>query len=212
MVLIPWRAGCPHRERALGWVTQQLGHAVILGTHDEGPWCKAKALADAVARSDADVLVVHDADVWCDGLDEAISQVQAGAAWAVPHRMVHRLTEEATADRLAGGTATDLEQRPYLGYPGGGITVLRRDVWDRVPLDPRFAGWGQEDEAWALALTTMFGAPWRGRADLIHLWHPPQERKSRAVGSDESKRLLRHYQRARRSPVLMTELLQEVTP
>jgi len=43
-------------------------------------------------------------------------------------------------------------QRPYPGYPGGGITVLPRSTYTEVPLDLRYEGWGQEDESWAHAL------------------------------------------------------------
>lgn len=166
---------------------------VIVGSH-EGPWRKGVAVADALTRTDADVLVVSDADVVCDDLPDAIAAVVAGAAWAVPHTRVRRLTTAATDQVLAGAIPHGpLEERPYRGILGGGIVVLPRDVYVEAPIDPRFVGWGQEDESWGLALSNRYGWPVRGSGDLWHLWHPPQPRTSRGVGSAESLDLFRQY-------------------
>lgn len=68
---------------------------------------------------------------------------------------------------------------------------------------------GQEDSSWAIGLETLVGPAWRGKAPLIHLWHPPQERWNRRHGSRESRDLYRRYQAARRDPNLMRALIQE---
>jgi hypothetical protein len=145
---------------------------------------------------------VCDADVWCDGLDEAFAAVRDGAAWAVPHGKVHRLTPQATeAVYESGLLAGELEQRPYLGHAGGGIVVLSRELWEQVPIDPRFVGWGREDDAWAKALTTLAGKPWRADHPLWHLWHPPQDRPSRTRGSRPTERLWQQYRTADRQRI-----------
>lgn len=203
-LLVPWRPGDAHREAAWSLLKAHhlaAGRTVIEGGCD-GPWRKAVAIADALSRSTADLLVIHDADVLTDGLDEGIAAVHGGAAWAVPHWRVHRLAE----GQQPGGV---LAQPAYPGYAGGGITVIRRDVYEDCPLDPRFAGWGQEDESLALALECLHGKPWRGSADLWHWWHPPQPRQSRVVGSDESKALHRLYKNSARNRTLMRELIEE---
>jgi hypothetical protein len=100
-----------------------------------------------------------------------------------------------------------LQQRPYLGVPGGGIMVLSRETYEQVPLDWRFKGWGQEDEAWGAALAAVAGKGWRGTEPLYHLWHPPQPRQNRAIGSDESRHLRNLYLKARRFPDEMEALL-----
>lgn len=211
-VVIPWRGGCPHREAALAWVLARwrtAGYEPVIGEAPAGPWCKAAAVADALPRTAGDVVVVADADVWCEGVEQAIAAVVDGAPWAIPHAMVHRLTEDATGAVLAGAPLGGaVAQRPYLGYPGGGITVVPRRTYERVPLDHRFAGWGQEDEAWALALAMLAGTPWRGSAPLWHLWHPPQQRDSRRWGSDASRALLERYWRAS-TPEAMRSVLDE---
>lgn len=200
-VVVPWR---PAPDRVLIWADlrqrwEALGYQVIEGACPDGPWSKGAAVADGMSRAEG-VVVVADADVWCDGTDEAVAAVEAGAKWAVPHFRVLRW----------GGHGRALAEPPYPGRIGGGLVVLTRATYDRVPMDPRFHGWGQEDEAWGLALRTMLGKPWRGYADLNHYWHEPAPRDSRAVGSDESAALYRRYAAASRNPALMRELLEEV--
>lgn len=68
---------------------------------------------------------------------------------------------------------------------------------------------GQEDESWALALTCLHGQPWRGDADLIHLYHPPAPRVSRRKGSPESWALYRRYRDAARDRAAMSRLVKE---
>lgn len=208
-VVVPWRGGCPHRERVLGWAQGRYPWPVILARGPE-PWCKGAAVNPWVAEIDG-VVVVADADVWCDGLSQAVEAVEGGAPWAIPHGDVHRLTQEATEAVLAGADwrGQPLEQAPYRGIRGGGYVVARAEVLREIPLDPRFTGWGQEDVSWGLALATLLGEPWRGEADLVHLWHPPQERMTRKYGSMEGRALYRRYARASHDPAEMQALIGE---
>lgn len=209
-VILPYGGSCPHRQAALDWVRGRYQWPVTIATAPPGPWCKAAAVMPAVERSTADVLVVADADVFSDGVGEAIHAVSGGAAWAIPHLNVCRLTPDATTALLAGEeSAASYDEKPYRGIEGGGIIVARRETLLEIPLDPRFIGWGQEDESHGVALHTLAGEPWRGTHDLIHLWHPPQPRASRARGSHEGWRLRRRYLKARRDPAQMRELLEE---
>lgn len=198
-VLIPWKPK-PGRERVYDYVRSRWEHAgftIIEGTAPEGEWRKAVAVADAAARASSTIVVVADADVWCDGLSEAVRAVEHGAAWAVPHMRVHRLTEAATDLVLAGGElGGEVEQPPYRGTEGGGLVVAPLATLQDIPPDPRFAGWGGEDHSWSCALTTLAGPRWRGAADLYHLWHPPQQatdRFGRKFGSRDNTILARRY-------------------
>lgn len=203
-VLIPFGNGTPWREQALDytktWYTEHLENVRIVTGFSAEPWCKAEAVADALSRSTEPVVIVADADSVTGGLKEAVRAVRDGAAWAVPHLKVYRMSQAATKGIYGGaspGSLTGqnrwLDQSPYKGYEGGGITVLRREVYLNCPLDPAFRGWGQEDEAWAMALNSLHGPPWRGRAPLYHLWHEKPERKSRYAGSDASVARLQEY-------------------
>ena len=216
--LIPWQAGCEHRAAALEWVLGQYAEnfphwEVVVCELPEGePWNKAKALQAGIEASKRHELVVmNDADVWCAGLQEAIDVLDE-YEWSVPHKGVFRLSQKATQRVLEGAEflTDDLEERAYQGTTGGGIVAMHAETFRRVPLDPRFEGWGQEDDAWSLALHMLAGHPWRGKTPLYHLWHPPQERLNRRIGSTQSKALLRRYGQAR-TPEDMQSLIDEVS-
>lgn len=220
-VLVPWRPGCPYREKAWEWVQaryaeQQPDWEVVTGSCPEGPFSRSLAILDAASRATGQVLVVTDADVWCDGTALAVEKATQHG-WAIPHLLVHRLSEAATMRVLRGADwrgqslSTDNPQdaRPYRGHEAGTLLVLTRAALYQAPPDRRFAGWGQEDDAWSAALNTLVGRPWRGDADLVHLWHPAQPRRSRRVGNDANRRLARRYHNARRAPDLMRALVEE---
>lgn len=217
-VLVPWRGGCQSRDDAFAWVRLQYERAhpdwrLIRCQAPVGPWVKALAVMPVIAECSDGVLVIADADVWCEGLAEAVSDVQEGAAWAIPHGGVFRLSEQATAEVFAGGELredAELTRPAYKGTEGGGFVIARRDTLLDIPLDPRFVGWGNEDDSWGIALRCLAGAPKRGRRPpLFHLWHPPQDRLTTRWGSAESKRLYKRYHAAREAPDAMRTLIEE---
>lgn len=226
-VLVPFTPGsCAHRDRSWDWVRTRLESCfpdwqIVVGTCP-GTWSKGVALADAASRADGDVLVMHDADVFTsiESLAESVEQVQAGAPWSVPHMLVHRLTPKASEQVLASdpkkATAADRARREvvryrYPGQPGGGIAVLTRSAWDQVPVDPRFLGWGGEDEAWGIALDATIGRHHRGQAPLLHLWHPlqPTHAHNRAV-LPSTQELVDRYKATQGRPDEVARILQEV--
>jgi hypothetical protein len=220
-VVVPFRGGCPHRERAWRWVRARYQEIhpdweVVEAPAPEGAWCKGAAINPAVEASEAEIVIQADADCWTDGLADGVAAVEAGAGWAIPHLKVWRLSEEATAAVLGGADWEQetrreggLAQRSYNGLAGGGLVVARRETLLEVPIDERFRGWGGEDEAHSFALNALVGPPWRGTADLYHLWHPPQERLTRRRGSKESWALRNRYAAARGRPDRMRRLLEE---
>jgi hypothetical protein len=193
-------------------VHERIAYPVTVAAGGE-PWCKGRALWNAIRRSHADVLVIHDADCWTDGLEAAVAACAApsGDSWAIPHRTLRRLSDDGTAAVLAGADWRDqpLAERPYVGVVGGGVVCIRRDVALDVPMDPRMVGWGGDDEAWAMALWMLHGPPWRGDSDLVHLYHPPQRRLNRRIGSEENWALYQRYRQARRDRALMLQLVAE---
>lgn len=218
-VIVPWRGGCAYRERAWTWVQRQyrrLGITVVRADYENTlPWCKALAVMPCVRRAADDVVAIADADVWSEGIVSAMRAITCGVAmWSMPHNKVLRLTEEVTAmflrDDAAWTRATPTyERRPYVGVPGGGVVVAHRDTLLEVPLDSRFKGWGQEDEAFGYALRTLCGEPWRAGHDLIHLWHPRQPRLSDRRGSVEGWELYKRYAMAIGDRETMRSLIQE---
>lgn len=210
-LLVPLATTCPHRQRAWAWLEaryreRQPDWEIVTGTTD-GAWSKGAAVADALGRTSAELLIVADADVWCDQLPDFVAAVAAGTHdWATPHRRIVRLNEQATDLLVAGELALDsiphrrmLDQAEYDGYLGGGIVVVPRPLYEQCPLDPRFEGWGGEDESWGRALATLTGSRRRrlhGDHVLWHLWHPPQERENRRMGNAANRALMERYRQA----------------
>lgn len=214
-VVVPFAGTDLHRHRALTatvWQYRRRGWFVNVGRGSD-PWIKAAAVMPLVDATTSDVVIVADADciVEGDGLEAAVAAVRQGAPWAIPHRWLVRLSRTAT-DRfhaLEEWDDGDWDEPPQIGWEGGGVVVARADTLRRIPLDPRFVGWGGEDESWALALRVLAGDPFRSKARLIHLWHPPQPRRDRRRGSEANWRLVRRYAAARNDPTRMAALIRE---
>lgn len=163
-VVIPWRGGDADRERALHFVIdcyRALGWPVTIGGHTIGPWNKPKAIANAVAGTDADILVIADGDVLCDKVEEAVDRC---VTYVQPWRRIYRLSKKATDLVYAGADPKDIYREPdmlhrrvYGGVVGGGLLVCKREVYESCPLDPRFEGWGGEDVSWGHALQALHG-------------------------------------------------------
>jgi hypothetical protein len=217
-VLIPFASGDAHRVANLEHVTRWYegqGWPVHVAGDDGHPsgWSKATAVKNALALADpgADTLVIADADCLCDGVVEAVEQVQGRHVWASPHASINRLSLAATRLVLAGEAphfGMELCFKQYRGVAGGGITVVRRDVYEQVPLDPRFVVTHGEDTSWSLALRCMVGRPWRGAWPLWHLWHPAVPPMGARYA--QNKNLHQRYLHARK-PAQMRALLAEIT-
>jgi hypothetical protein len=209
-VIIPFAGADPYRQRALTWATERCNFPYKLAVGDL-PFNKAMTLMPAIERSSAKIVVAHDADVWTPGLANAIQAVEDGAAWAIPHWSVYRLSEDATRAVLGGSgwPGQPLARPVYTGVAGGGVVVALRDTLLDIPMDPRFQGWGQEDESWAMALWCLLGEPWRGEDPLVHLWHPLEDRDGQRTGNQVSWTLRNRYASVRYDQPGMRQLLQE---
>lgn len=214
--VLPYRSdGSPERRRNLEaiqsrWIAE--GVSVVKGEGKDGPWSKGSAVWEAMTLVETRWAVISDADVWTDGVVEALRGMErTGRRWAVPYGKVYRLTDEATERWIEHGRPVNptFDRWPYEGHAGGGIVVMRTEDYSRVPMDPRFLGWGQEDDAWSLALHLLLGRPYRVRCGLWHLWHPPQEKMNDYAGSQESLDLYARYRACRRDPKAMRCLLGE---
>ena len=179
-VVVPWRAGDADRESAWaycrGW-WDAMGWPVIEVEHASGePFNRSWCINEGARRSDFDVLVAIDADVFADDPQQVYDGVQRAADTGrliVPHTVGADLTRAGTSrlvsgrggwQRLTGATRDPCTSR---------ITIVRRDLFELVGgFDERFRGWGHEDIAfWAAAVCArgveqLPGTTW-------HLWHKP---------------------------------------
>ena len=219
-MIVPWKPGCPYREASWRHIQQWFkdnapdSWQIIEAQYDGHPFNKAQAVRDGFAKSFGKIIIVHDSDLFCEGLFEAVERVKGRNQWAIPHTLVYRFTEDASQQILDGTNWHEVKdqthEKPYKGVIGGGIVVLKRELFERCPPDVRFVGWGGEDEAWGYALQLVSNqAAARGRHPIIHLWHPPQERMTRAYGSLESKQLIDRYRSAARRRQAMINLVKE---
>lgn len=162
---------------------------IVEGFAPAVPWRKGEALREAVEKCRGKIAIVADADCLLDlhALTDAVRLVESQEApWVVPHKLVHRLTQSATAEQLRQPSRpgldppppTALARRAYVGFPAGGCLVLSRpNLQATGGIPAQFMGWGGEDEALAVILDTLLGPHRRLDSTLIHLWHPPQPDK-----------------------------------
>jgi len=186
-VLIPFASTDPIRLANLAtirrWYLERFPDADLVIAGDGGNragWCKARAVENAMASTDAATLIVADSDCLCDGVLPAVAAVRSGAhRWAFPHNEIRRLNPAASAEVRNGAAPTldmPLEFKAYPAVAGGGICIVTRDAYDVAPIDQRFVVTHGEDVAWARALGYLCGRPWhqiRGGTPLYHLHHPP---------------------------------------
>lgn len=223
-VVIPWGGPGVHdpwRQEALAWVCAQLArHApkwqVVLGqVPPDAPWSKGRAVWDALDQCTGDTLVIHDADSWSGGTSKAALWATQGR-WAMPHNTVRRLSPEATRRLYDEGERTDVRllqlaaaEQEKTAYSGGGIVAIPRAMYEACPLDPRFEGWGGEDESWARALTLLHGARRTAGLRLVHLYHEPQDRPARDTMWEANEALRRRYYHHKGDRVGMAALVGE---
>jgi glycosyltransferase involved in cell wall biosynthesis len=173
-----------HRVRA-HYETHHPQWPIAEGRTASGVWIKGAAIADAINKTNADVLIIADADCIVDpaALTASVNAVCLGAPWAMPHRDVYRADATMTARYCAEPATTlpilpdrhSVARDPYVGVDGGGIVVIRRVWYDAIGGIPlAFRGWGSEDRALAGLANNLLGPCVRGDADLLHLHHEPQ--------------------------------------
>lgn len=221
-VVIPHRPGDRQRARNTATVQSWWLHTFGLGTNvcdDPNPtgFNRGRALNAGVADLGADpfdVLVLTDGDLIPDqrAIEQAIGAVAAGSArgYVVPFTEVRYLSAGATEAVHAGDAPTDHElDGVWDRRSTGGINVMRVATFEAAAgFDPRFTGWGFEDSAWDIAVSTLV-APTRWMAGPVwHLWHPPArdpEHPSYQAGLD----LCRRYEDAYGDVAAVRALIDE---
>lgn len=194
-VLIPFESREEHRERNLRFICRWYRERFpdwciyVAGMRsEEAPrgyregWIKAIAVQNCIKAMeadnfDADVFVIADADCIVESVGKAVEAVSvAHYKWSIPHAVTRRLKPAPTSDVIKGTEPHGDMPRSGRGYPsvhGGGVTVLRAEVYRDCPLDPRFHVTHGEDISWGRALYFLHGKPWQAETPLYHLWHPP---------------------------------------
>jgi predicted glycosyltransferase involved in capsule biosynthesis len=184
-VIIPFKSDHGPREAAFQWVLRFYENTmpeveVCVGKSDTDPFNKSQAVNIAVQQSTRDILVIADADIFCDPMliVESVRQLD-NYAWIIPYRNIIKLSHDDTQTVLQSEAKwplnVALSRSEFLDASSfvGALNVVPRKYFNRVRgFDERFAGWGREDDAFSFALDTLCGTHKRIETTIYHFWHP----------------------------------------
>lgn len=189
-VIIPYRSdNGGHRDRIFNWILERYGKLypdaeVCIGEDDDEPFNRAAARNAAFQAATGDTLLIADADtVFHRAFVEAGIQMlwRDPRSWVLPYdkKGYYNLTEEYT-DRLLAGSATRVypprEEVEYVHEleSWAGLLIVPREAFELVGgYDDRFIGYGYEDNAFSMAMSTLWGPLCRlDNAYTLHMWHP----------------------------------------
>lgn len=219
-VLVPYRAGEPHRDAAWSWVSQRWAQLmpeveVVVesddGGENPGQFNHPLAINRAAARASGDVLIVADADTAFDPswIRQAAHLCETGTPWVLP-RYYRKLTEAATATVLGSSPRWQFLDGLETEWVGedvsvSGLVVVSRQAFDRVRgYDERFTSWGADDVCFAATMRTYYGDEHRLDGSAYHLWHPAP--LGETYGHDDHRRqhlLMQRYVAATGRPQAM---------
>ena len=227
-VLTPFRSADPMRIRNRDWTRAwwetHFPDWRLIESSDgrKGAFSKTQAVNAAAQQAEGiDVLVVADADMIPNptAVREAVG-LAANYPWVVPQWDLVYLSAEATERVTREMPGWPLADRCREGYalnpePCAGVFVLRRSIFNKVGgMDERFVGYGGEDFAFGLALSTLAGRYIRLPSSMYHLHHR-RRRPLNETGvnfSTATQELARRYARAYGNLTAMQEVRRDIAP
>ncbi len=187
-IIVPFRGDGGARDRNWDWCRRRWESlwpdAELVVSDCDGPFARGRALNDGVRRSSGDLLLLADADGADDpGVIEAALGLVKSGNWVIAYSAVdgyQSLTEDATRRLLARSPEVPLNLRPEdvqqrCHSYSGAICLSRYAYWSIGGFDPRFQGFGYEDNAFQHALDTLWGHHVRVEGAHLHLHHPHVE-------------------------------------
>lgn len=222
-IVMPCRDTDEWRYAIHSWVIVRIrclypDFELCLGDPD-GDFQRSQARNLAAAKATGDVLIVWDADTFCNDvfLKEALALVEQTGTWAFPYGRYYNLNETYTRD-LIRKNARDEYPRPepfeveHDIESTGGIYVITRQAWDQIGgYDENFVDWGYEDNAFHLAGRTLVGAPSRVQKGWVsHLWHSaPESVRFNQPNIEFNRSRYRKYESAQNNEYRMRRLTEE---
>jgi predicted glycosyltransferase involved in capsule biosynthesis len=226
-LLIPFR-NLEQRLDQFVWLEQRwrsLGDDFeIIVSEDDGvdPFSRSVAVNNAYKRSTADILAVVDADLWLDPqifLDAVKFITNNPKSWVRPCTDVYRIKKEITAEIIKQSPNDEFpniteEHCHRISVATGGVCIFSRKQFETVGgMDPRFRGWGGEDNAWNIIMDRTFTDAQRWNKNLYHLWHPrnrdDQGKPAYPGQKTTNEHLLQEYKTASKNPVSLESLIKD---
>lgn len=218
-VVVPWRAGDPDRERAWGFCQtywSQFGWPIFKVDHPgPEPFNRSWCINEGARRAgDFDVLVIVDADAFCEDPAQVLAGVENArqtGKLTIPHHVGADLDKAHTELLIAGRAGWQEEPMARRDPCTSRVWMMRADLFSQIGgFDSRHRGWGHEDiSAWSAAcvlrgVDQLPGTTW-------HLWHEPSLKRNRTTPDwERGKRLAERYSAALRNGwVEMERLLAE---
>ncbi len=199
-ILVPFRseAGTPRRRNWLWlrkrWQALFPDYELVTGTDKGQPFSKSVAVNDAYSKASGDVLVIADADSWCEpgqirrAIDYASSRGVLVVPWVNAYRLTERHSEQIlkmppnTLDPVSQEMRRGIEDYTPSPSTAAMVIVVMRDDFERVGgFDPRFRGWGAEDVSFALACRTLVGKTKILMGESFALYHQRPRTEGRRV-------------------------------
>lgn len=198
VILVPRRDGFPFRDRVWAWCKAWWAREfpdieMFEGHHTVGLFNRSAALNTASRLAgDWDVALVVDSDVIIDPehVREGIRVAVETGRMVVPFKVRHNLNQRGSNRVMAGdrGSWQSFIARNYYDQHSS-VVVIPRTVWDTVGgFDETFAGWGMEDTAFAITVTTLVGPLIHMEGECWHLWHPSAPEGHRGTPSADANR------------------------
>lgn len=186
---MPWRdigdewrnAAC---ERIVSRYYKILPDAeIILGSDTQELFNISEARNNAYRKSCGDVLLFADTDTYIPigQIAMGIYALGVGAPWVIPYgaQRYYNLTRQQTQailrqpDPLSLFEPVDPENWDHKITSWSGAVMVTRDAYEAVGgFDEGFIGWGNEDNAFQIAMDIVVGQLQRTDGYAIHLWHP----------------------------------------
>lgn len=176
---IPWRAGDPWREQAFAYVQIHLrGAGFDPVPYDDGAdvFSRAGSRNLAVRCADADVVILHDADMILPATAyiEAAEIARSSGRLVIGFSRYRPLSKARTVEAFGGADPFTLDPVDELvDFSVGGVVAITPYAWWKAGgMDERYVDWGCEDFAFANAAAGALGPLIRLDGPGVHLWHP----------------------------------------
>lgn len=222
-VLIPYGGDEEWRDRNFNWLLRRYGDLlpgaqIVIGSSEE-PFNRGEARNRAFSQCSADTLLIADADTLfhVDQIEAAIQMLKWRRTWVIPYTWYYNLSREVTNSILnLDPTETIMEPTSPASYEHkveswAGLLVMSRIAFETVGgYDERFQGWGYEDNAFRLAMDTLWGQHERvAWGYCLHLWHPAaEEDRFGQPHIYENRARFRDYEAASGDPGRMRQVVQ----